>query len=112
MAAKRQRRGAERKQAIVDAAVDLIAENGADPLSHRAAARRAGVPDSAPSYYFDSIEELTLEAFRAAIGSFVARIEALTEEIGRASLTPEQAIHAYVAGAPGATRETRLQFEA
>jgi DNA-binding transcriptional regulator YbjK len=109
---QRRAKGVERKQAIVDAAVELIAARGPAPLSHRAAARRAGVPDSAPSYYFESIEELTLEAFRAAIGSFVERIEALREEIGRASLTPEQAIGAYVAGAPGATRETRLQFEA
>src|SRR5262245_43657499 len=109
---QRRAKGVERKQAIVDAAVDLIAEGGPEPLSHRAAARRAGVPDSAPSYYFESIEELTREAFRAAIRSLVERIEGLTEEIGRASLTPEEAIHAYVAGAPGATRETRLQFEA
>src|ERR1700742_2623355 len=103
---RRRTKGVARRQAIVDAAVELIAESD-QPLSHRAAARRAGVPDSAPSYYFDSIEELTLEAFRAAIRSFVERIETLTEEIERASLTPEEAIHAYVEGAPGATRETR-----
>jgi TetR/AcrR family transcriptional regulator, regulator of biofilm formation and stress response len=112
MAAKRQQRGAARKQAIVDAAVDLIAENGADPLSHRAAARRAGVPDSAPSYYFESIEELTVEAFRAAIRSFLERIETLRATVEETAISPEDAIKAYVEGAPGAQRETRLQFEA
>ena len=109
---QRRAKGAERKQAILDAAVELIAENGTEPLSHRAAARRAGVPDSAPSYYFDSIEELTLEAFRAATRSFVERIEALRAEVEQSALTPEAAIRAYVAGAPSAARETRLQFEA
>jgi DNA-binding transcriptional regulator YbjK len=67
VARERRTKGLARKQAIVDAAVALIAENGTQPLWHRAAARRAGVPDSAPSYYFESIEQLTLEAFRAAI---------------------------------------------
>jgi TetR/AcrR family transcriptional regulator, regulator of biofilm formation and stress response len=106
------RKGVARKQAIVDAAIDLIAENGTDPLSHRAAARRAGVPDSAPSYYFESIEELTVEAFRAAIRAFVERIDGLRESVERTAMSPEDAIGAYVAGAPAAARETRLQFEA
>src|ERR1041385_1605704 len=112
MAAKRRRtKGVARRQAIVDAAIELIAENE-QPLSHRAAARRAGVPDSAPSYYFDSIEELTVEAFRAAIGAFVERIEALTAAVEETAMTPEDAIRAYVAGAGGQTRETRMQFVA
>jgi DNA-binding transcriptional regulator YbjK len=105
-------KGAVRKQAIVDAAIDLIAENGTEPLSHRSAARRAGVPDSAPSYYFESIEELTLEAFRAAIRTFIARIEALTAAVEQTAMSPEELIRTYVAGAPAAARETRLQFEA
>jgi DNA-binding transcriptional regulator YbjK len=106
------RKGVVRKQAIVDAAVDLIAEGGAEPLSHRAAARRAGVPDSAPSYYFESIEELTVEAFRAAIRSFIERIEELTATVRLTAMSPEDAIKAYVAGAPAGARATRLQFEA
>jgi TetR/AcrR family transcriptional regulator, regulator of biofilm formation and stress response len=108
---RRRTKGVARRQAIVDAAVELIAENE-QPLSHRAAARRAGVPDSAPSYYFDSIEELTVEAFRAAIGAFVERIEALTAAAQETAMTPEEAIRAYVAGAAGQTRETRMQFVA
>ena len=112
MARQRRIKGVERKQAIVDAAVDLIAESGPEPLSHRAAARRAGVPDSAPSYYFESIEELTVEAFRAAIRGFVERIEALTAQVEQTAMSPEDVIRSYVYGAPAAARETRLQFEA
>ena len=109
--AERQRRdkGAARRQAIVDAAVELIAEN-AEPLSHRATARRAGVPDSAPSYYFESIEELTVEAFRTAIRGFIARIEALTAAVEETAMTPEEVIRAYAAGSAAETRATRLQF--
>jgi TetR/AcrR family transcriptional regulator, regulator of biofilm formation and stress response len=112
MAERRRRtKGVARRQAIVDAAVELIAENE-QPLSHRAAARRAGVPDSAPSYYFESIEELTVEAFRAAIRAFVERIDGLTAAARQTAMTPEEAIRAYVAGAAGQTRETRMQFVA
>jgi TetR/AcrR family transcriptional regulator, regulator of biofilm formation and stress response len=112
MADKRRRtKGAARRQAIVDAAVELIAEND-QPLSHRSAARRAGVPDSAPSYYFESIEELTVEAFRAAIGAFVERIDGLTAAVEQTAMAPDEAIRAYVAGAAGQTRETRMQFVA
>jgi DNA-binding transcriptional regulator YbjK len=111
--AERQRRskGEARRQAIVDAAVELIAEN-AEPLSHRAAARRAGVPDSAPSYYFESIEELTVEAFRTAIRGFIARIEALTAMVAETAMTPEEVIRAYAAGAPADARASRMQFTA
>jgi DNA-binding transcriptional regulator YbjK len=108
---RRRSKGEARRQAIVDAAVELIAENE-QPLSHRAAARRAGVPDSAPSYYFESIDELTVEAFRAAIRAFVERIEALTAAVQETEMTPEEVIRAYVAGAAGQTRETRMQFVA
>jgi DNA-binding transcriptional regulator YbjK len=104
----RRSKGEARRQQIVDAAVELIAAR--EPLSHRAAARRAGVPDSAPSYYFDSIDDLALEAFRAAIRGFIARIEAL--KAGIEDATPEQVIAAYAAGAGAEMRATRLQFEA
>ena len=104
----RRSKGTARRQQIVDAAVELIAAH--EPLSHRAAARRAGVPDSAPSYYFESIDELTLEAFRTATRSFIARIERL--HVGIEDSTPEQVIAAYVAGAAAGARATRLQFEA
>ena len=104
----RRSKGVARRQRIVDAALELIAER--EPLSHRAAARRAGVPDSAPSYYFESIDELTLEAFRAAIRRFIDRIERLRE--GIEDKTPEEVIAAYVAGAAAEVQGTRLQFEA
>ena len=108
---RRRTRGIARKQAILDAAIELIVENE-QPLSHRAAARRANVPDSAPSYYFESIEELTVEALRAAIATFVERIDALTAAVRDTAMTPEEAIRTYVATAAGFTRETRTQFVA
>ena len=108
---RRRNKGVARRQAIVDAAIELIAENE-QPLSHRAAARRAGVPDSAPSYYFESIEELTVEAFRAAIRAFVERIDELTAAVRETAMTPEETIRAYVAGAAGQARQTKMQLAA
>ncbi|NYI99121.1 DNA-binding transcriptional regulator YbjK [Streptomonospora nanhaiensis] len=53
-----------RRRAIIEAAADLIAEQGAVDLTHRRVAARAGVPLGATTYYFSSLEELSTEALR------------------------------------------------
>ncbi|MDA0563886.1 TetR family transcriptional regulator [Streptomonospora sp. S1-112] len=53
-----------RRRAIVEAAAELIAEQGAVDLTHRRVAARAGVPLGATTYYFSSLEELSTEALR------------------------------------------------
>ncbi|WP_328814217.1 TetR/AcrR family transcriptional regulator [Rhodococcus sp. NBC_00297] len=47
-----------RRQRIIDATLTVIADFGVEGLTHRRVAVTAGVPASAPSYYFDSIEDL------------------------------------------------------
>lgn len=51
-------RGRLKKQALLDAAVDLIAERGLEGLSHRLVAARANVSSSTPGYFFTSIDAL------------------------------------------------------
>src|SRR5688500_5437435 len=51
-----------RRDAIIQAAVDLIAREGLAAVSHRTVAREAGVPLGATTYYFASKTELLRDA--------------------------------------------------
>ena len=55
-------KGNRRRQALLRAAVDVIAEKGYAGVTHRAVADQAGVPVASTSYFFSSIHELTREA--------------------------------------------------
>ncbi|MGE2727659.1 TetR/AcrR family transcriptional regulator [Mycolicibacterium pulveris] len=52
MATRRTPDGAQRRRALCDAGIELLAEHGAKGLSHPRVDRRAGVPDGSASYYF------------------------------------------------------------
>ena len=66
-----------RREAILDAALALIAERGTEELTHRAVAAAAGVPLGSTTYYFASRAELVREAFRR----YVVRVFGLFAEI-------------------------------
>ena len=66
MVTKRYSRGELRRARILDAAVEVIADHGLEGVTHRAVAAAAGVPLSATSYFFSSLDEL--------IGAAVTRI--------------------------------------
>ncbi|MFB9906852.1 TetR/AcrR family transcriptional regulator [Allokutzneria oryzae] len=51
-------KGERRRQALVEAASELLVESGFDGIRHRAVAERAGLPLASTTYYFSSIEEL------------------------------------------------------
>lgn len=70
-------RGAVRRGAIVDAAVDLLLEGGPAELTHRRIALRAGVPLAATTYYFDSLGALVAEAGRVLVDRWAAHAEAV-----------------------------------
>ncbi|QER89139.1 TetR/AcrR family transcriptional regulator [Streptomyces tendae] len=52
-----------RRERILAATLDLIAEEGVAGVSHRKIAARAGVPLGSMTYHFTGIDELLLEAF-------------------------------------------------
>jgi DNA-binding transcriptional regulator YbjK len=56
----------QRRERIIQGALTAIGEHGVEGLTHRRTAEAAGVPLSAPSYYFDSIEDLLEAAMREA----------------------------------------------
>lgn len=83
----------ERRERIITAALDLIAEEGVAGTSHRKVAARAGVPLGSMTYHFGGMDELLREAFIRFSSSIVAVFE---ERLGAAD-TPDEAREA-VAG--------------
>jgi len=60
--------GADRRTAILDAALRLIGAGGIDSVTHRRVAEAAGVPLGSTTYYFDSRAHLLGQAFIHHIG--------------------------------------------
>lgn len=64
--AVRQERSTRRREALLQAAMELLSESGVSALTHRSVAARAGLPSSSTGYYFPTIQELvdaTVDAY-------------------------------------------------
>ena len=75
-------RGAARRLALVEATLQIVAEVGADAVTHRRVAEAAGLPLASTTYWFDSKEELLTAALKLAAEQDVARLQefAISEE--------------------------------
>ena len=83
---------AERRQAIVDAALRLIASRGLSGVTHRTVAQEAGVPLAATTYYFASKNEILTEALESLAAAEVERLKALAADLAaRSPSRPELA---------------------
>ncbi|MDH6224504.1 TetR family transcriptional regulator [Streptomyces sp. MJP52] len=76
-----------RRERILDAALDLIADEGIARVSHRRIAARAGVPLGSTTYHFDGMDDLLREAF----SRFTQHIAAVFEARLAAPADPAQA---------------------
>ena len=78
-------RGESRKNLLLDAAVNVVAERGSGALTHRAAAAAAGVSVASVTYHFPSIADLRQAMFDHAgsrIGlAFRSAIEAASSDV-------------------------------
>jgi DNA-binding transcriptional regulator YbjK len=74
-----QGRSRQRRDELLDAAIELFAEGGSRMVTHRAVARRAGLPPATTTYYFASIEDLLREALAAHIQQWTSTLAALTD---------------------------------
>jgi DNA-binding transcriptional regulator YbjK len=70
-----------RRDAILRAAVELVAESGTGAATHRAIAKRAGLPPATTSYFFASIDDLLVEATRHFTSEQAVTYEALAAEL-------------------------------
>ncbi|MFP1683433.1 TetR/AcrR family transcriptional regulator [Alloalcanivorax sp. C16-1] len=100
---KARRAGSEqRRQAILDAALNIIVTDGIRAVRHRAVAREADVPLSATTYYFKDISDLIADAFTlfaeraldTVIRPFRDQAFALIEEFQKGGADREQLIEA------------------
>jgi len=81
----------DRRDRIIDAALDVIAANGVAGASHRKIADHAGVPLGSMTYHFTSMDELLAHAFRRFADSIAEQFEhrlraAATAEEARAAV--------------------------
>jgi DNA-binding transcriptional regulator YbjK len=81
-----------RRQALLQAAVEVVAERGVGGATHREIARRAGLPLSTTSYFFDSIDELLLAAMRVFSRELLTQLEVVQGMLTGQELSPTQAV--------------------
>ncbi|MBT0676778.1 TetR/AcrR family transcriptional regulator [Komagataeibacter oboediens] len=82
----------DRKQRIINAALDVIVEHGVQGTTHRRVAKAAGVPLGSMTYHFNGMDDLLHLAFtQVAHASSVAFVGRLAEAGNR-----EEAIQALV----------------
>lgn len=72
-----QERSRQRREQLLDAAIELFAEGGSRGITHRAVAARAGLPPATTTYYFTSIEELIDEALERHVDIWLQDLNAL-----------------------------------
>lgn len=107
-----QERSRARRDALLRAAVALIAEGGVRSVTHRAVAARAEVPLAATTYYFESIQQLTEEALRRHVSERMSELTKLAEAAANGSRTAEQIARRFVKALLARDRDSAIaQFE-
>jgi TetR/AcrR family transcriptional regulator, regulator of biofilm formation and stress response len=91
---RRDARGERRRAELLDAAIDLIGEQGIDGVTHRAVAAAAGVPAASTSYYFRSKDDLIHEALRTLAEREIARLRDRRTALGDAAADLDQTTEA------------------
>jgi TetR/AcrR family transcriptional regulator, regulator of biofilm formation and stress response len=71
----RRPRGAARREALLEAVLKIVAEVGADAVTHRRVAEVAGLPLASTTYWFDSKEHLLTAALELAADRDIARLQ-------------------------------------
>lgn len=85
-----QQRSRDRRELLLRAAVELLAEGGPRAVTHRAVAKRAGVPQASTTYYFESIQQLTDEALRLHLSERTSELQGMIGEAsGKSSSTED-----------------------
>lgn len=82
------KRGANRRTMIADAAIELLAREGANGLTHRSVDRALQLPEGSTSYYFRRRQDLLIAAYERVADHFAADLEWVENN----DLSPEEAI--------------------
>jgi DNA-binding transcriptional regulator YbjK len=73
-------RGAARREALLQAVLKIVADIGADAVTHRRVAEVAGLPLASTTYWFDSKEHLLTAALELAAERDMARLQEFLAE--------------------------------
>lgn len=107
-----QARSRRRREALLTAALELMAEGGARAVTHRAVAARAGLPPATTTYFFDSIQQLVEAALRRHVADRVAELEFLATEALRGGESAEQVAWRFAQSLAERSRQATIaQFE-
>ncbi len=85
-------RGAARREALLEAVLQIVGEVGADAVTHRRVAERAGLPLASTTYWFASKEELLTAALELAAERDVARLHQLADELRDSRRDPVESV--------------------
>jgi DNA-binding transcriptional regulator YbjK len=85
-------RGAARREALLEATLQIVADTGADAVTHRRVAEVAQLPLASTTYYFESKEQLLTAALEVAAERDLARLHALAERLRGLPADAEQAV--------------------
>ena len=88
--------GRARRAALLDAAVEVIAEQGVAGATHRSIAARAGMSTSTTSYFFSSLDQLIAAALHVVGERIVQRVDAVTAQVAESELSPRESIDRFV----------------
>lgn len=83
-------RGEARREALLDAVLQIVAEVGADAVTHRRVAQVADLPLASTTYWFDSKEHLLTAALERAADRDIARLHAFLSGAPRGVADPLQ----------------------
>jgi DNA-binding transcriptional regulator YbjK len=87
-------RGAARREALLEATLRIVADIGADAVTHRRVAEVAQLPLASTTYYFDSKEELLTAALELAAERDLARLHAIADDRRSLPASPDDAVAA------------------
>lgn len=88
----RQQRSRQRRAQLIEATLELLAEGGTRAVTHRAVARRAGLPPASTTYYFRSIDDLVREALALNLEHRLSELRLLLETALAQEPEPKRAL--------------------
>lgn len=107
-----QARSQARRDALLQATVEVAAERGLSGVTHRAVTDKAGLPLATASYFFDSITALADEAVRVFAARDAEALLALAAALSEQDSSPDEVATAFAAAVAPRWPDTAALIEA